>query len=96
MARIPMNLSEFEGHFCCYEWQNASCGPSASGELLVGNCYAFEWTLQQSADWHLDCVSSCCMPSVLMPSVLWHCWLGGRNGIRPVKKLSGGMLAWLS
>ena len=30
------------------------------------------------------------------PSVLWHCWLGGRNGIRPVKKLSGGVLVWLS
>ena len=22
---------------------------------------------------------------VTLPSVLWHCWLGGRNGIRPVK-----------
>ena len=30
------------------------------------------------------------------PSVLWCCWLGGRKGIRPVKKLSGGVLAWLS
>ena len=30
-----------------------------------------------------------------MPSVLWHCWLGGRKGIRRVKK-SGGVLAWLS
>jgi len=20
-----------------------------------------------------------------LPSVLWHCWLGGRKGIRPVK-----------
>ena len=29
-----------------------------------------------------------------MPSVLWRCWLGGRKGIRPVKKLSGGVLAW--
>jgi len=29
-------------------------------------------------------------------SVLWRCWLGGRKGIRPVKKLSGGVLAWLS
>jgi len=28
--------------------------------------------------------------------VLWHCWLGGKKGIRPVKKLSGGVLAWLS
>ena len=22
---------------------------------------------------------------VILPSVLWHCWLGGRKGIRPVK-----------
>jgi len=33
---------------------------------------------------------------VLLPSVLWCCWLGGRKGIQPVKKLSGGVLAWLS
>jgi len=26
------------------------------------------------------------LPSVLLPSVLWRCWLGGRKGIRPVKK----------
>ena len=30
------------------------------------------------------------------PSVLWRCWLGGRKGIRPVKNLSGGVLALLS
>jgi len=26
------------------------------------------------------------MLSVLVPSVLWRCWLGGMKGIRPVKK----------
>ena len=26
----------------------------------------------------------------------WRCWLGSRKGIRPVKNLSGGVLAWLS
>ena len=31
-----------------------------------------------------------------LPSVLWRCWLGGRKGIRPVKNLSDGVLAWLS
>ena len=31
-----------------------------------------------------------------MPSVLWRCWLDVRKGIRAVKKLSGGVLAWLS
>ena len=28
--------------------------------------------------------------------MLWHCWLGGRKGIRPVKKLRGRVLVWLS
>jgi len=28
--------------------------------------------------------------------VLWRCWFGGRKGIRLVKKLSAGVLAWLS
>ena len=35
-------------------------------------------------------------PAVPMPSVLWRCWLGGMKGIRPVKNVSGGVLAWLS
>ena len=30
------------------------------------------------------------------PSVLWRCWLGGRKGHPACKKLSGGVLAWLS
>ena len=30
------------------------------------------------------------------PSVLWCCWFGGRNGIRPVKKLEWWMLVLLS
>ena len=34
--------------------------------------------------------------TVKYPSVLWRCWLGGRKGIRSVKKLSGGVLVWLS
>ena len=33
---------------------------------------------------------------VIVPSVLWRCWLGGRKGIRPVKNLSGEVLVWLS
>jgi len=34
-------------------------------------------------------------PTVLLPSVLWGCWMGGRKGIRPVKTESWGT-AWLS
>jgi len=33
--------------------------------------------------------------TVTLASVLWRCLLGSRKGIRSVKKLSGGMLAWL-
>ena len=35
---------------------------------------------------------------VLLSSVLWCCWLGGRKGIQPVKTwvMSDDMLAWLS
>jgi len=28
----------------------------------------------------------CCVDVTSVPSVHWHCWLGGRKGIRPVKK----------
>ena len=28
----------------------------------------------------------------IFPSLLWHCWLGDRKGIRPVKKLDVGLL----
>jgi len=40
----------------------------------------------------------CIVPPIgrLIISVLWRCWLGGRKGIQPVKKLSGGVLAWFS
>ena len=34
--------------------------------------------------------------AITLPSVLCRCWLGGRKSIQPVKKLSGGVLAWLS
>ena len=37
-----------------------------------------------------------CILVHVLPSVLWRCWLGGRKCIRPVKKQSGGVLAWLS
>ena len=34
----------------------------------------------------------------IFPSVLWHCWLGDRKGIRPVKRMDVGLLVvmmWL-
>ena len=34
--------------------------------------------------------------SLVLQCLDGRCWLGGRKGIRPVKKLRGGVLAWLS
>ena len=58
------------------------------------------------SNWCQDCLRDfprpvCLSNSVFffflaVPSVLWRCWLGGRKGIRSVKKLSSGVLAWLS
>jgi len=31
----------------------------------------------------------------IFPSVLWHCWLGDRKDIRPVKKLDVGLLVMM-
>jgi len=36
------------------------------------------------------------MPSVLMPSVLWCCWLGGRKGIQPEVRYWCGYLSGAS
>ena len=37
-----------------------------------------------------------CHITTVVSSMLWRCWLGCRKGIRPAKKLSGWILAWLS
>ena len=42
-----------------------------SAKLLFGNYFYFSYAIVSN----------------LLPSVLWRCWLGGRKGIRPVKKL---------
>ena len=34
--------------------------------------------------------------ALTLPSVLWHCWLGVRKSIWPVKNLSDEVLAWFS
>ena len=40
-------------------------------------------------------VKRVCVFVCILRNVLWCCWLGGRKGIRPVKKCDG-VLAWLS
>jgi len=43
----------------------------------------------------VGCIADYVVPLVLVPSVIWHCWLGVRKSIRPVKT-SDVVLVWLS
>jgi len=45
---------------------------------------------------YLWCPDNIACSMYTLPSVLWRCWLGGRKGIRPVERQSGGVLVWLS
>ena len=63
------------------------CGTTPSDDDSLSRMKSF--TYRQKHTNAEDC------PRVL-PSVLWRCWLGGRKGIRPVRKLSGEVVAWLS
>ena len=69
-------------------------------ESAILRLWLCEWwvaTPFELFDWYLDIkVSRYISILCLMPSVLWCCWLVDRKGIRPVKKLSGGVLAWSS
>jgi len=63
----------------------------------VAVCLCVWCTLVVFNFWVVLCLwSLLAVTSVLMPSVLWRCWLDGRKGIRPVKKLEWWVLAWLS
>jgi len=55
MVRIPVTLSELEGRSCCYVWQNVSCIPSASAELLV-ECIGNRETYSTRV-WKVDIIS---------------------------------------
>jgi len=76
-------------------WQVTLCDPiwhvsSRSGEAsckLLYTLFTFKFYLTKFI---------AAVLLLFLPSVLWCCWLGGRKGIRPVKKQSGGVLVWFS
>ena len=65
-----------------------------SALLLISTCYSQRVAV--STTWYCRSTFTLEWYCTIVPSVLWRCWLGGRKGIRPVKKLSGEVLAWLS
>jgi len=47
--------------------------------------YSFFCKNEQYCDWVFSLVVIPRITIIILPSVLWRCWLGGRKGIRPVK-----------
>ena len=57
-----------------------------------------QWQLSSFSVSCCDVCKGCFIFCWILPSGLWHCWLGGRKGIRPVKKTEwwdAGMVIWL-
>jgi len=76
-----------------------NCPFSPAGGIQASTYYMVPWFHPSPyPKWHLNRFSNFYTAHGCdhTPSVLWRCWLGGRKGIRPVKKLSGEVLAWLS
>ena len=72
-------------------------------DISIGFSHAFDvgsvlWLLMVSLPWMHDmCLFSgivVCFCNDFLPSVLLRCWLGGRKGIRPVKKLLRVVECW--
>jgi len=63
MAQIPKTLSELQGHFSYYDWQNMICSPTAIAELLVesivssaANVNKHPWSIKVRASWLYGCM----------------------------------------
>ena len=67
--------------YCCHSLYQFSC-------RLYVNASVNKPTTKMKRMWRIK--------GQICSSVLWRCWLGGRKGIRSVKKQTGGVLAWLS
>ena len=89
--RDKLTYKQCKCFWCCYH--NHSHCKSSPGSFRLGAGWPMAFRPRQPT-----CPVGCCCPHLLgqkskllilsecvMPSVLWHCWLGGRKGIRPVK-----------
>ena len=84
--------------FAHYKAMNGSAKCIKMGWFGVVSGHSRSWTMPPFDRAHTTFYSTSIetMRLPFSPSVLWRCWLGGRKGIRPVEKQSGGVLAWLS
>jgi len=69
-------------------WPGLIFSSCLTGLLAAGRCCICTGSLTQYQ--HSKPLIKC----VSLPSVLCHCWLGGRKGIQPVNNMGGGWWRW--
>jgi len=84
------NLHYTVGHGRLLEvvYHRTSWFPSARS--MCANCGGFTCALVMKVLWRSHPAHTQDFMRNIVPSVLWRCWLGGRKGIRPVKKWAVG------
>jgi len=87
-ADIPLYVS------CCLLWGIASICTCTLDYINLMGFFAVKLLSGIAHIYHRHRFMASVLVSV--PSVLWRCWFGNRKGYPGGKKLSGGVLAWLS
>ena len=78
-------------------WSSQQCYLHCLHTLQISKIHSYQLHNQRlQINSFMFWIYKCFTLLLTLPSVLWRCWLGGRKGIWPVKKQSGGVLAWLS
>jgi len=88
-------VSNIEWHyFCIRSWLLAKDSEVRGKPLQLGRTYHSRTTLRKTktAGKATGNHPGKCVIRETLPSVLWHCWLGGMKSIRPVK--NGGWWRW--
>jgi len=97
VARIPVTLSEYDGHCCHFEWQKASHGPSATVEFFVLIAVA-AITVKFISSWLTKPL--CMQPSVLVacskPGWIGRVATGKASGVKMMGMMEvGALIVWM-
>jgi len=94
VAFYPCNLRQLKQFYCIFVWIFASIVCVAWWSLCVLKMYTTSGKKGATLLLPLNLPNAFWFSN--RPSVLWHCWLGGRKGVWPVKKWGdGGSGHWL-
>ena len=66
-------------------WRQQHCDIFINQLLLLSQMSVFFFNFLHSRKFCVPFFAKWCIDVDILPSLLWHCWLGDRKGIRPVK-----------